>query len=411
MLHKHAIGVLSLLLLTLGFPFITNSNGIDLNNGSLRFTISNDRIIFNANIIGGETSSSFLVTGSISGGKFLSANLQFHVISNALRFFLSMSRVKFRYIDISIRRYSRFNMYKLNGSMEMVGDDHVLKFLMNFNVAVLGNTSIEKVKIKGAIIPVSGDQRLNMLALSLIDDILKIFFDRVENMSSELVKVENINVERVPTIKGIGARVEVVLNINNPRIAWKNIIGRVFEPYFLDYLRLIFDNRVKDYLLDLKLIANNSESIHGRVSIVFNESFSRLLGLNYTRLDSKAVLTYYGGPNGTILNVFNMVLEPRGSLKESLREIGLFFYRLIGEHNIIIIVKSKNTNLETEGIPIKPVSANRTTIIWNRSIALLYLYRIIVVENNVNINYPLILILIMLAALGLFYIARRVRWK
>ncbi len=399
--------MLSLLLLTLGSSFTASSTGVS--DGVLRFTLNNDRIVFNASILGGRSDSSFLVSGSIRNDEFLSVDLRFYVVSSILQFFPSMGGVEFKYIDIGIRRYSEFDMYKLNGSLEIVVSKHALKLLMNFDVLVSGNTSTEKIRVKGAVIPVSSDQKLNILALSLVDDVLRDFFDRVENMSSGLIKAIDISVERIPTTKGIGARVVVLLNVNNPRAAWRSIIGSIFEPGFFDYLELVFDNRVKDYVLDLRVIVDSDESIRGSMSIVFNESFSELLGLNHTSLVSEATLTYYGAPNVTVFNITNMVLEPRDSLKESLGEVGLFFYRLIGERDIIVIVESKDTSINVESVPVEPLSINETSIVWDKSTALLYLDKIVVSKNNVNASYLSISLAIVLAALVLFYVARRVR--
>ena len=399
--------MLSLLLLTLGSSFTASSTGVS--DGVLRFTLNNDRIVFNASILGGRSDSSFLVSGSIRNDEFLSVDLRFYVVSSILQFFPSMGGVEFKYIDIGIRRYSEFDMYKLNGSLEIVVNEHALKLLMNFDVLVSGNTSTEKIRVKGAVIPVSSDQKLNILALSLVDDVLRDFFDRVENMSSGLIKAIDISVERIPTTKGIGARVVVLLNVNNPRAAWRSIIGSIFEPGFFDYLELVFDNRVKDYVLDLRVIVDSDESIRGSMSIVFNESFSELLGLNHTSLVSEATLTYYGAPNITVFNITNMVLEPRDSLKESLGEVGLFFYRLIGERDIIVIVESKDTSINVESVPVEPLSINETSIVWDKSTALLYLDKIVVSKNNVNASYLSISLAIVLAALVLFYVARRVR--
>ncbi len=399
--------MLSLLLLTLGSSFTASSTGVS--DGVLRFTLNNDRIVFNASILGGRSDSSFLVSGSIRNDEFLSVDLRFYVVSSILQFFPSMGGVEFKYIDIGIRRYSEFDMYKLNGSLEIVVNKHALKLLMNFDVLVSGNTSTEKIRVKGAVIPVSSDQKLNILALSLVDDVLRDFFDRVENMSSGLIKAIDISVERIPTTKGIGARVVVLLNVNNPRAAWRSIIGSIFEPGFFDYLELVFDNRVKDYVLDLRVIVDSDESIRGSMSIVFNESFSELLGLNHTSLVSEATLTYYGAPNVTVFNITNMVLEPRDSLKESLGEVGLFFYRLIGERDIIVIVESKDTSINVESVPVEPLSINETSIVWDKSTALLYLDKIVVSKNNVNASYLSISLAIVLAALVLFYVARRVR--
>ncbi len=399
--------MLSLLLLTLGSSFTASSTGVS--DGFLRFTLNNDRIVFNASILGGRSDSSFLVSGSIRNDEFLSVDLRFYVVSSILQFFPSMGGVEFKYIDIGIRRYSEFDMYKLNGSLEIVVNKHALKLLMNFDVLVSGNTSTEKIRVKGAVIPVSSDQKLNILALSLVDDVLRDFFDRVENMSSGLIKAIDISVERIPTTKGIGARVVVLLNVNNPRAAWRSIIGSIFEPGFFDYLELVFDNRVKDYVLDLRVIVDSDESIRGSMSIVFNESFSELLGLNHTSLVSEATLTYYGAPNVTVFNITNMVLEPRDSLKESLGEVGLFFYRLIGERDIIVIVESKDTSINVESVPVEPLSINETSIVWDKSTALLYLDKIVVSKNNVNASYLSISLAIVLAALVLFYVARRVR--
>ena len=399
--------MLSLLLLTLGSSFTASSTGVS--DGFLRFTLNNDRIVFNASILGGRSDSSFLVSGSIRNDEFLSVDLRFYVVSSILQFFPSMGGVEFKYIDIGIRRYSEFDMYKLNGSLEIVVNKHALKLLMNFDVLVSGNTSTEKIRVKGAVIPVSSDQKLNILALSLVDDVLRDFFDRVENMSSGLIKAIDISIERIPTTKGIGARVVVLLNVNNPRAAWRSIIGSIFEPGFFDYLELVFDNRVKDYVLDLRVIVDSDESIRGSMSIVFNESFSELLGLNHTSLVSEATLTYYGAPNVTVFNITNMVLEPRDSLKESLGEVGLFFYRLIGERDIIVIVESKDTSINVESVPVEPLSINETSIVWDKSTALLYLDKIVVSKNNVNASYLSISLAIVLAALVLFYVARRVR--
>ncbi len=397
-----------LLSLVLGTPLTASNVGI--NNSLLHFTIVDDKIVFNANIVGGGSNSSFLVYGNIGENKFLSTDLRFYVISNIIEFFLSTSRIKIKNVDLSIRRYSEYNMYKLNGSLEMIVDNRVLNLLARFNVFVSGNIS-EKIRVKGAIIPESGDQKLNILALSLLDDLLKNFFDRVEKLSAGLVELREINIERIPTIKGIGARVEVVLYVNNPRVAWKNIIGNILEPGILDYLELAFDNRIKDYVLNLRITIDSDEGIHGRISMLFNESFSELLGLSHTRLSSEALLTLYGSPNITVFNVTGMILEPRDSLKESLHETGLFLYRLIGEHAIRVIVESKGTSLDAKNIPIKPVLVNKTTIIWDKSTVLLYLDRLIVLGKNTNISYLLILILIALTASVLFYIVRRVSWK
>ena len=404
-----ALVILSLLLLAFGSSFIASNASV--NDGFLRLTINDNRIIFDASILGGGSSSSFLVSGSIRSDKFLSADLRFHIISSILQFFLSISGIEFKYIDIGIRRYSEFDMYKLNGSLEIVVNEHVLKLLMNFDVLVSGNTSIEKIRVKGAVIPVSSDQKLDILALSLVDNVLRDFFDRVENLSSGLVKAMDINVERIPTTKGIGARVGVLLDVNNPRAAWRSIIGSIFEPGFFDYLELVFDNRVKDYVLDLKVIVDGDESIRGSVSIVFNESFSELLGLNHTSLVSEATLTYYGAPNVTVFNITNMVLEPRDTLKESLREVGLFFYRLIGERDIMIILQSKDTSLDVKNVPVEPLSINETSIVWDKSTALLYLDKTVVLKNNVDASYLFVFLVVVLAALVLFYVARRVRWK
>ena len=401
--------MLSLLLLTLGSSLTTSSASV--NDGFLRFTLNNDRIVLDASILGGGSAFSFLVSGSIRNNKFLFADLRFHVISNILQSFLSIGGVELEYLDIGIRRYSEFDMYKLNGSLEIVVNEHALKLLMNFDVLVSGNTSTEKIRVKGAVIPVSSDQKLNILALSLVDDVLKDFFDRVENMSSGLVKAMDISVERIPTAKGVGARVEVLLDVNNPKAAWRSIIGSIFEPEFFDYLELVFDNRVKDYVLDLRVISDGNESIRGDVSIVFNGSFSELLGLNHTSLVSEATLTYYGAPNVTVFNITNMVLKPRDSLKKSLREVGLFFYHLIGERDIMVIVESKDTSLNVENVPVDPLSINETSIIWNKSTALLYLDEVVVLKNNVNASYLFVFLVIVLAALVLFYVARRVRWK
>ncbi len=402
---RHGYFLLIILLVT-----VLSNNLVYGDNSYIKFTLYRDKYVVDISLVGGNGVSSTLISGVIGNRESLTVQLQFYTTSKILQPFLSIDEISVESIRIRAQRYSEFSLYKLNGTITAGVNDKPLELLLVFDILVSNNDSIEEVDVRGTITPVSSSRELSLTALAVVGDAVKRFFSVLENMSLRLIETRRINIEHVPTSRGISVRVDAVLEVSKPDDAWKNIVGNFIDTMIFDYIGTLFDNRLRDYAIGLELDIKN-DTLSGNMTVLFDRRLEELLGLNHTILSSDFVITYYETPGEIVLNISNMVLEPRDTLRDSLREIGLFLYRLIGNTSLSVIVASANTRIDARRVSLEPIRWNESYVEWNTSEALLYLDRIILDEESQSFNYLLAVVMVVIASVGLFYVVRRVSWK
>ncbi len=378
-------------------------------SGYIRFVLYRDRYIIDLSMYNSNGVSSILVSGVVGGSDSLTVNLQFYTTDNIIHLLLGHTSVNIESVSIRAQKYSRFSLYKFNGTINARVDDKPLTLLLVFDILVSGNDSLEKVEVRGTITPVSSSREFNLAVLTVIDGLVKYFFRVLENISLGMVEAKDISIDSVPTPSGISVRVDALLEVREPDNAWRIIVNNFTGTMVLDYIDTLFDERLGDYAFGLDLLVKNG-TISGNMTMLFDKGFEKLLDLNHTLLSSDFIITYYEIPGKSTLNVSGMVLKPRDNIDYSLREMGLLLYRLIGNTSVSIIIVSNDLRINTENIPLKPSRYNESYAEWNTSVPLLYLDRVIL-EGQQSPNYVWVLVIIAVAAVGLFYVIRRVSWK
>ncbi len=388
---------------------ITISSGILAHgdNDYIKFTLYRDKYVVDMSLTSDNGVSSVFVSGVMGNRNSLIARLQFYATDKVLQSLLSSDKINIEFISIRAQRYSRFSLYKLNGTIRAKINDKQLELILVFDVLVSGNSSIGEIEVKGTITPVSSNRELNLMALAVMEDVVKYFFRTLENMSLGLIETRRISIEHIPTSRGISARVDAVLEINELDNAWRNIVGNFINPIILDYTSILFDNRLRDYALGLELKVKD-DTLSGNITILFDKKLEELLNLNHTILSSDFVIVYYEELGRITLNISNMVLKPQDEVGASLHEIGELFHYLIGNISLPVIVISVEREIDTSKVLLEPCRLNKSYVEWNTSEALLYLDKIIVSEKQQSFNYLLVVLTIIIAGISLFYIVRRV---
>ncbi len=398
--------LLGLLIVFLAFTGMVCSS---LNNSVLFIRIHEDRYVIDLSLALNEGRYSVLLVGEVYGNKTLRADIRFYTTS--LNKLLSVNdKVSFTNLSLTIDKYSRFSMYKVNGSTNLLINDKSLQLILNADILVSNNSSLRRVEVKATLIPISSDKQLVLLALTLTEDLLKWFFKTIENMSGEFIKTRSIVIERIPTTIGVGIRVKALLDVIDSIEAWRNIATSIVGIDVASYIKRIFDNRIRDYAIGLFLTREN-DTFSGRTSIVFDKGFSELLGLNYTLLGSGFTFTYYESPGKTVFNISGLVLKPVDDLPASLGETGSLLYQLIGNTSMTVKILPVNVGVSVSRVPLEPNNITRDYIEWNSSEILLYLGQLVVEEKNSSNSYLIIVFVMLALGFSLFYIVRRVSSK